>query len=336
MSDTSKPLGIGVIGLGGHAKHHINYWSGHFVTMGYFDPGVEDPSLQRFSTVEDMLASPEVQAVFIASPEEFHIEQSRMALMAGKHVLCEKPMATPEDGADELSDLLHFARENGLAFTSCHPRRFDPPMVWLRNMISPQRHRWGTTTEILGRAVSVEFDFSYHKPNAEWKKGRSLLLDHINHEIDLVNFFFDIQAFEAQKLHDRFDHYEVVGARDDGISVHFKGTRRLDSSRYPEWCRVRFERGLIEVDMMMGVAHVHRHDGSAFDPNRPGVETIAGFQIGYEVRLEGIASAFRQEIDENLPYLRGSEMLMNTQAGVQLSRGGMQRIEVRQIPGYSV
>jgi len=93
---------------------------------------------------------------------------------------------------------------------------------------------------LYGKAVSFDFDFSYHKPSNEWKHTRSLLLDHLNHEVDLVNFLFGIQGFDAWKLQDGFDHYEVVGKRDDGMVFHFRGTRRLAAHTYPEWCRYNF------------------------------------------------------------------------------------------------
>ncbi|HEU4918060.1 MAG TPA: Gfo/Idh/MocA family oxidoreductase [Acidimicrobiia bacterium] len=52
-----------------------------------------------YTSYNDMLANPEVEAVFIATPNVFHAEQVEMAARAGKHVLCDKPLAIDVRGA---------------------------------------------------------------------------------------------------------------------------------------------------------------------------------------------------------------------------------------------
>src|SRR5271169_5589742 len=58
--------------------------------------GVADPV-----AVEALLASPEVDLVYIATPPFLHYPQARAALLAGKHVICEKPLAMADAEADE-------------------------------------------------------------------------------------------------------------------------------------------------------------------------------------------------------------------------------------------
>lgn len=60
-----------------------------------------------WDSFDDMLASPEVTAVYIASPNILHKAQIKAALLAGKHVLAEKPLATNEQDARELFALAH-------------------------------------------------------------------------------------------------------------------------------------------------------------------------------------------------------------------------------------
>lgn len=63
-------------------------------------------------TLEDLLKD-DIDAVYIASPHEFHYEQAKQALLSGKHVLCEKPVTLD---SNRLEELLNIAKENKLVF----------------------------------------------------------------------------------------------------------------------------------------------------------------------------------------------------------------------------
>ncbi|MCC2630183.1 MAG: ntdC 1, partial [Thermomicrobiales bacterium] len=69
---------------------------------------------RTYASLEAMLRDPDVDAVWIASPNHLHEEHARMALEAGKHVLAEKPLAITGVGARELADLSE-RRERRLA-----------------------------------------------------------------------------------------------------------------------------------------------------------------------------------------------------------------------------
>jgi predicted dehydrogenase len=64
--------------------------------------GVPDPV-----EVDALLANPDVDLVYIATPPFLHYAQARAALLAGKHVICEKPLAMTVEEADELVALAH-------------------------------------------------------------------------------------------------------------------------------------------------------------------------------------------------------------------------------------
>ena len=74
-----------------------------------------------YTSLEDMLADPAIDLVYVASPNSIHFRQAKAALLAGKHVLCEKPFAPTVAEAEELIAL---AKEKGLflfeAITTAH------------------------------------------------------------------------------------------------------------------------------------------------------------------------------------------------------------------------
>jgi predicted dehydrogenase len=315
---------IGIIGCGSHAQHHSRHYGQTAIVVAAWDPDPEAVHMvtARFKckTIEELLGHYEVQAVMICSPDQYHLDQIDMALNAGKHVFCEKPLLIPGQPIERLEAAFDLAISKNLIITSCHPRRFDRPFVWLGSKL-----RSGELFNRFGRVVSFDYDISYHTPSNEWKHDRSLLLDHINHEVDLMNALFGIQGFYAWKLSDGYDHYDAVGRRDDDISFHFKGTRRLNERFYHEWCRVRFERGEVEIDMMNGWARISDH-GQKF------VEMTSGLSIDYDGRLAGVMENFTnvQIVCGQSGYLSRAEMLMNTECGIVLAeKDGVQRINVR-------
>lgn len=318
--EMSKTLKLGIIGCGGHSQHHAEACAGIFDVYSAWDPDPSQMSLipqaSRRGSLEELLTDSVLDAVLIGSPDEFHLEQIERALAHGKHVFCEKPLLVPGQAIERLERVFAFAEEKGLRLTSCHPRRFDRPALWFKGL-DPGSYN-------LGKPIAFYFDFSYHAPTNSWKHSRSLLLDHLNHEVDLMNFFFGIKGFAATKLRDGFDCYEVVGIRDDGISFHFHGTRRLNASTYPEWCRIRFEQGEVELDMMNGVSRIISHETKE-------TRTFNSLAIDYDGRLKRAMIDFRNSIwvPGSEPYLNRSEMLMNTECGIVLQEAGLQKIGVR-------
>jgi predicted dehydrogenase len=61
---------------------------------------------KTYADYDAMLADPEVEAVIIATADAFHIPATARALAAGKHVLCEKPLATSVEEAESLRPLV--------------------------------------------------------------------------------------------------------------------------------------------------------------------------------------------------------------------------------------
>lgn len=72
---------------------------------------------------EDLVADPEVDVVYIATPHAFHLENARLCFEAGKHVLCEKPLTLSTADAEEMVRLAaeHDCFLMEAMWTACHP-----------------------------------------------------------------------------------------------------------------------------------------------------------------------------------------------------------------------
>jgi len=104
----SKTLKVGVIGVGGIASTHFPGWidSPHteLVALSDMMPETlnrvadEHKVSRRYTKPEDLIADPDIDIVDICTPNAYHMPLSVAALQAGKHVICEKPLApTPQD-----------------------------------------------------------------------------------------------------------------------------------------------------------------------------------------------------------------------------------------------
>jgi len=87
---------------------------------------------KAFSSYEAMLEDPGLEAVIVATADAFHVPASKQALLAGKHVLCEKPMALSVEEAEDLSATV---RASGRLFQLGHMKRFDAGIESARDFI---------------------------------------------------------------------------------------------------------------------------------------------------------------------------------------------------------
>jgi len=84
-----------------------------------------------YATSEAILGDPSIQAVHICTPNALHFGMAKQALLAGKHVLCEKPLATTPAEAQELAAI---ASQKRLRVAVCHNLRYYPMAQQMRAM----------------------------------------------------------------------------------------------------------------------------------------------------------------------------------------------------------
>lgn len=85
-----------------------------------------------FETTAELLACRDVDAVYVATPHELHAENTIAAARAGKHVLCEKPMAS---NAQQCADMIEACRAAGVVLGVAYYRRCYPSMLRARELV---------------------------------------------------------------------------------------------------------------------------------------------------------------------------------------------------------
>jgi predicted dehydrogenase len=102
---------------------------------------------------EALLADPDVDAIYIPLPNHLHVEWSIAALRAGKHVLCEKPMALTVADAERL---VAESEASGRLLVEAFMYRHHPSWLKARELLATGR---------IGRLVAVDSWFSYYLPD---------------------------------------------------------------------------------------------------------------------------------------------------------------------------
>lgn len=139
---------------------------------------------------EDLLADEEVDAVYVPLPNHLHAPWTIAAARAGKHVLCEKPMALDRDEAEEM---LATCEDAGVTFMEAFMYRVHPQWVRARELAAS-----GT----LGELRAVQSFFSYHNEDPSDIRnvvayGGGALMDIGCYCIDVARLLFDAEPEEV-------------------------------------------------------------------------------------------------------------------------------------------
>jgi D-xylose 1-dehydrogenase (NADP+, D-xylono-1,5-lactone-forming) len=107
------------------------------------------PSGKTYGTYDELLADPMVEAVYISLPNSLHIPWSIKAMQAGKHVLCEKPLAM---NAEELQSALDVKEKTGVYFMEASWNRWHPRTIRFKELYD---------SGVIGEAKSIRSCFTY-------------------------------------------------------------------------------------------------------------------------------------------------------------------------------
>ncbi len=144
---------------------------------------------QAYADYRELLRSPDVDVVHITAPNRYHAEMSLAALQAGKHVVCEKPLAM---NTRETAAIVKTARRAGVVFAVNYNVRFYPAVLQLRRAVAN-----GELGEIIHVNGSYFQDWLFKDTDYNWRllpaEGGKLraVADIGTHWMDTASFVLD-------------------------------------------------------------------------------------------------------------------------------------------------
>lgn len=141
---------------------------------------------RAYTDVDKLLSDDEINAIYIATPPNLHCEQTIRAARAGKHILCEKPMAM---SVSECKQMVDACQKEGITLMIAYYRNHYPNVVKMKTLMDE---------DAIGDVVLARINCtSYYNPNRQdlknWRinpeiSGGGVLMDIGSHRISLLQY----------------------------------------------------------------------------------------------------------------------------------------------------
>ena len=145
------------------------------------------PNVKVVKNITEIINDERIDLVSICSPNETHFEYAKLALLAGKHVLVEKPFTASSSEAEEL---IMLAKKKQKVLTVFQNRRFDSDFITVKKLVESGE---------LGEILNFEIHYNRFKPELNTKKwkenvspGSGIIYDLGAHIIDQTIALFGV------------------------------------------------------------------------------------------------------------------------------------------------
>lgn len=220
--------------------------------------------IPRFYIFDELLKQDDITAIHICTPNFLHFQQSKAALEAGKHVICEKPLANKIEEAEELVAL---AKQRGLVNAVHFNLRYYPLVRQMKTM--REKGDLGDIYAIMGSYLQ---DWLFYKNDYNWrlepdKSGESRAIADIgSHLLDVTEYITGLRITEVMA-----DFSTIHNTRLKPMKrVETYSTETLQASDYQE----------ITIN-----TEDHANVMLRFDNGRTGVVTVSQVSAGRKNRL---------------------------------------------------
>ena len=242
------PLKLGVIGLGRAFTLMLPTFAAdpRVALVAASDPRTEararfaqDFGAKVFADADALCADPDVAAVYVASPHQFHVAHVKCAAKHGKHVMVEKPMALT---VEECQQMIAAAKDANVKLIVGHSHSFDLPYLRARAMI--QSRAYGRV-RMINALNFTDFLYRPRRPEElDTKSGGGVVFSQAAHQVDIVRLLAGAKATSVHALTGNWDAarntegaYSAQIRFADGsfASLTYSGYAHFDTDEFMGW-----------------------------------------------------------------------------------------------------
>ena len=194
---------------------------------------------ETYASVEEMCASPNVDVVYVATPHQFHRENVVAAANAGKHIICEKPIALSLVDCDAMIEAVD---RNGVQLVIGHTHSHDPAVRVMRRMIVSGEYG---RVRMINNWVYTDFLYRPRRPEElDTTLGGGILFNQVPHQVDVARHLGGGLVRSVRAMTGVWDaHRPTEGACaafldfDDGTAATlvYNGYDHFDTDEFHAW-----------------------------------------------------------------------------------------------------
>lgn len=237
------PVRLAVLGLGRGAVLTVPALAAHpeIEIVAGCDPNEAARTgfgLRSFETAEDLFTWGEFDAVYIASPHEFHASHAIMAADTGKHALVEKPMAVT---LAEAADMVDAARVAKTVLMVGPSHGYDPPVALAADLVASGE---AGPVRMIHAANYTDFLYRPRRPaELDTAQGGGVVLSQATHQIDMIRRIANSAVTSIRAWTGGWDARASEGAFTALINfesgaaagITYSGYARYDSDKQAGW-----------------------------------------------------------------------------------------------------
>ncbi len=274
---------------------------------------------KAYTDYKDLVQDPEIDAVIVAATNTTHAEMSIAALNAGKHVLCEKPMAT---NLADAKNMVEAARKSGKQLMIAHNQRLENAHIKAKALIDEGKiGKILTFTSVFGHPGSE--DWAIDGENTWFYKkditGLGVLGDLAIHKLDLVRWLIDDDYSEAMAmlgtLSKTYPNGELIDVEDNAVCLlttkkGFLGTMIASWSYQKEEnsTKIYGQKGVMEINTHPDYPLVIHYDHEHAEFHKTGKQSTNVEQVKSGV-MDAFADALLNEKEVPIPGIEGYKAL---------------------------
>jgi len=199
----------------------------------------EEFSAKAYDTVAALCADPAIDAVYVATPHQFHREHTTQATREGKHLLIEKPMALT---LEDCVTIVEAVQKSGVQAVIGHSHSFDAPVRHLRSLLDSGAFG---KVRMINALNYTDYLYRPRRPEElDTSKGGGAVFNQAAHQVDIVRLIADARVKSVRTVTGSWDPgrptegaYATLLTFENGAfaSLTYSGYGHFDSDEFDGW-----------------------------------------------------------------------------------------------------